>query len=73
MGYFGAFDTMNMVDFLTHTASTYTIFTFCKKKWSKTTNPALSSGLKTTLPHIWGHHHQQDDEHRDPIVDRKNI
>ena len=73
MGYFGAFNTLNMVIFLTHTVLTYTKFTFCKKKWSKTTNPALSSGLKTTLPQIWGHHHQQDDDYRDPIVYTKNI
>ena len=31
-----------------HTFLTYAKFTFCKK-WSKTTNPALSSGLKKTL------------------------
>jgi len=29
------------------------------KNWSKTTNQALNSGPKKTLPRIWGHHHQQ--------------
>ena len=34
------------------------IIRFAKKSWSKTTNPVLSGGLKETLPHMWGHHHQ---------------
>ena len=43
-----------------HSFWTYTKFTFCKKNWSKTTNPAFSSGPNNLLPLIWGSHHQLD-------------
>ena len=33
-------------------------------------NPALSSSLKKTLPRIWGHQHQLDDQHKEPSNDR---
>ena len=33
------------------------------------TNPALSSGLKKTLPRIWGHHRQLDDQDKEQIID----
>ena len=36
----------------------------------KTTNSALSSGLKKTLPRIWGHHHQLYDQDKEPCNDR---
>ena len=45
---------------------------FAKKKWSKTTNPSLSSSLKKTLPRIWGHHHQLDDQHKEAMIQRSS-
>ena len=39
----------------------------------KTTNSALSSGLKKTLPRIWGHHNQLDDQDEEPMIDTKII
>ena len=33
------------------------------------TNPALSSGLKKTLPHIWGHRHKLNDQDKEPMKD----
>ena len=30
-------------------------------------NPALSSSLKKTLPRIWGHQHQLDDQDKDHL------
>ena len=41
-----------MAQFFLHAFLTYTKLTFCKNQWSKTTNLALSSGLKKTPPRI---------------------
>ena len=42
-----------------------------QKYWSETTNLTLSSGLKKTLPRIWGHHRQLDDQDKEPMIDTK--
>ena len=36
---------------------------------NKTIDPALSSGPQKILPVIWGHHHQVDDQHKEPMID----
>ena len=46
--------------------------TFCKKNWTKTVNPALSSGLNFFPPPIWGHHHQLDDHQRNPNMNNRD-
>ena len=38
-----------------------------QKNWSKSTNPALSSGPNISLPLIWGSHHQLDDQYKEPM------
>ena len=38
-----------------------------QKIWSKSTNPALSSGPNISLPLIWGSHHQLDDQYKEPM------
>ena len=43
-----------------------------QKNWTKTVNPALSSGLNFFPPPIWGHHHQLDDQHRNPNMNNKD-
>ena len=53
--------------FLIHTKNT-----FCKKKWSKTDIPALSSGLNNLHPAIWGCHHQLDDQYRNPNANNRD-
>ena len=56
-----------------HGFLTYTKFTFCKKKWSKSTNPVLSSDPNNLLPLIGGCHHQLDDQYKEPMVNTKII
>ena len=43
-----------------------------QKKWTKTVNPALSSDSNILHPAIWGHHHQLDDQHRNPNINNKD-
>ena len=43
-----------------------------QKIWTKTVNPALSSGLNFFPPPIWGHHHQLDDQQRNPNMNNKD-
>ena len=50
--YFGAQNTLKMTLTFHKAFLTYTKLHFAKKNGSKTTNPALSSGLKKALPHI---------------------
>ena len=42
-----------------------------QKNWTKTVNPALSSGPNILQPVIWGHHHQLDDHHRNPNINER--
>ena len=58
--------------FFPHLPHLYKIY-ILQKYWSKTTNPALSSGLKKTLPRKSGHHRQLDDQDKEPKIDRKII
>ena len=44
-----------------------------QKKWSKLTNPALSSDPNNLLPLIGGCHHQLDDQYKEPMVNTKII
>ena len=53
-------------------ANIYKIY-ILQKNWSKSTNPALSSGPNISLPLIWGCHHQLDDQHKEPMVNTKII
>ena len=46
--------------------------TFCKKNWTKTLNPALSSDLNFFPPPISGRHHQVDDQQRYPNMNNKD-
>ena len=68
--YFGAQNTLKMTLTFHKPSSHIQNLHFAKKNGSKTTNPALSSGLKKALPHIWGYHHQLDDLHKEPSNDR---
>ena len=43
-----------------------------QKNWTKTVNPALSSGLNFFPPPIWGHHHQLDDHQRNPNMNNRD-
>ena len=43
-----------------------------QKNWTKTVNPALSSGLNFFPPPIWGHHHQLDDQQRNPNMNNRD-
>ena len=43
-----------------------------QKNWTKTVNPALSSGLNFLPPPIWGHHHQLDDQQRNPNMNNRD-
>ena len=43
-----------------------------QKKSTKTVNPALSSGLNFFPPPIWGHHHQLDDQQRNPNMNNRD-
>ena len=43
-----------------------------EKNWTKTVNPALSSGLNFFPPPIWGHHHQLDDQQRNPNMNNRD-
>ena len=58
--------------FFPHLPHLYKIY-ILQKYWSKTTNPTLSSGLKKTLPRIWGHQRQLDDQDKEPMIDTKII
>ena len=49
-----------------HHKNIYKIY-ILQKKWSKSTNPALSSGPNISLPLIWGSHHQLDDQYKEPM------
>ena len=44
-----------------------------QKKWSKSTNPVLSSDPNNLLPLIGGCHHQLDDQYKEPMVNTKII
>ena len=46
--------------------------TFCKKKWPKTVNPALSSDVSILPLTIWGCHCQLDDHHRNPNTNNRD-
>ena len=43
-----------------------------QKKWPKTVNPALSSGVSILPLHIWGCHCQLDDHHRNPNTNNRD-
>ena len=43
-----------------------------QKNWTKTVNPALSSGQHNLLPAIWGCHRQLDDHHRNPNINNRD-
>jgi len=48
-------------------------FFTASEHWSKSTNPALSSGPNISLPLIWGSHHQLDDQYKEPMVNTEII
>ena len=72
-GYFRAKNTLKMTElFSTPSSHIYKIY-ILQKHWSKSTNPALSSGLKKTLPRTWGHYHQLDDQDKELMIETKII
>ena len=68
----GAKTSGKCTNFFLQLANIYKIY-ILQKNWSKSTNPALSSGPNISLPLIWGHHHQLDDQHKEPMVNTKII
>ena len=68
----GAKTSGKYTNFFLQLANIYKIY-ILQKKWSKSTNPALSSGPNISLPLIWGSHHQLDDQYKEPMVNTKII
>ena len=60
-----------MAPFFLRLPETYNKY-ILQKKWTKTVNPALSSGQHNLLPAIWGCHRQLDDHYRNPNINNKD-
>ena len=59
-------------NFFSQLPNIYKIY-ILQKKWSKSTNPVLTSDPNNLLPLIGGCHHQLDDQYKEPMVNTKII
>ena len=67
-GYLWAWNTLEMAEIYIYIYKIYIL-----QKMAKMTNPAPRSGVKKTLPRIWGHQNQLDDQDKEPMIDTKII
>ena len=59
-----------MAEFLS-TPSSHKQNLYLAKKIVKMTSPALRDGVKKTLPRIWGHQNQLNDQDKEPMIDTR--